>query len=309
MTSGGRLGDEGIEDPQIRPDGVDDPNIRTDEVGNPDIRPEGIDNPDIRPDQVDNPDIRPEGVDNPEIRPEGVDNPDIRPDHVDNPDLRSGVDNPEIAPQPMSGGIPILPIAIIGGLVVLAIAAFSLLGGGGATPPAGESTPGATTGAGTSSQPGASGGVVSPTLAPVGSGAASGSEEAVATVVLRGGFEDSYMELEGDDVSPTTTILAAVWVDARANASDGTGDLATVSIAGPVFSGTQTTSEAGITVSVSVSRADATGSELFFHLWTSKAGECQVTMAAGSAITGTFTCASLTSQDGVTVSVEGTYST
>ena len=194
------------------------------------------------------------------------------------------------------GSIP--PIAALSAVAAVAlvgvVAVFVLLGQNGGNQPGASS--GASTGAGSG--------------ASTGPDATSPSSDELATLRLSGGMTESYA-LDGisGDVSPTSTIIAAIWTETIDNVAAGYGDLITVSLGGPVFDGTQRTSAQGIVLSFGVSRMDAGGNDLFDHQWTSKAGECSVTMSTGAEITGSFECAGLTSQDGTTVDAEGTFGT
>ena len=169
--------------------------------------------------------------------------------------------------------------------------------------------PASSSGAGATATPAATDGAAPPSAGPGASGEGSASGEAIATLTIRGGFEDAFTDLEGDNVSPTTTILAAVWVEARDNLAESYADIATVTLAGPVAAGSHATSASGLVLAFNVSRTDADGNDLFFHSWTSSAGECTVTMETGAAISGSFTCTGIKSADGLTVDAEGTYRT
>ena len=292
MTDGRQLGDGGIEDPEIRPEAVDDPNIR----------PESVDDPDIRPDSVDNPDIRPESIDNPDIRPGSVDNPDLRPPTIDNPD---------IAPQPMSGGLPVIPIAVGIGVVVLAIAAFSMLGGGG---PAASGVPGTTVAPGTSAAqgattpPNATGAATQPAATAAGPGA---PVEETANLVVTGSAVSGSWEIEGGaDISPTSELITAVWTGILTDPSGTFGDFVTLSMSGTIVEGTQATSAAGIVLGFAISRDNADGTSQFNHVFTSKDGECQVTMQrTGSGVSGTFTCTGIKDEQGNAVDATGSFAT
>ncbi len=296
MGTGGRLGDGGIEDPDIRPDSIDDPDIRPDSVDNPEIRPESIDDPDIRPESVDDPNIRPEQIDDPEIRPESVDNPDIRPPMIDNPDL---------APQPMSGGLPVIPIVIGIGVVVVAIAAFSILGGGA---PAATNAPGSTTGSGVTNPPSATAAATQPGASAAGPGAPAAE---MANLTVDGAAVSGSWTVEGGaDLSPTSELIAGVWTGVVTDPSGTFGDFVTISLSGTIVEGTQSTSAAGIVLGIAIRRDNADGSNQFDHVFTSKGGECQVTMRrTGSGVSGTFACTGITDLQGNAVDAQGSFAT
>jgi hypothetical protein len=299
MTSGDRLGDGNIGDPNIRDGGIQDPDIRDGGIEDPNIRDGGVQDPNLRDGGITDPNQR--TISDPDIRPgEDVAIHDVNERTVGDPDIRDGgIGDPDLAPQPMSGGIPIIPIAIIGGLLVVAIAAFSFLSGGAPSAtsrPGGSAAAGATTGAG-----------ANPTSKPASSGITSGSGNPQATLELSGGLIANYT-LDGPsaNVSPTAPLIAAIWTETVDNVAEGYGELITVTLAGPVFSGTRGTNNETV-LSFTVSRIDASGNDIFQHQWVSKAGECQVTMSTGTAISGTFECATITSGDGITVTARGTY--
>ena len=276
MGSDGRLGDGGID--------------------NPDIRPESIDNPDIRPESIDNPDIRPDQVDDPNIRPESVDNPDIRPPLVDKPDL---------APQPMSGGLPVIPIVVVVGVVVLAGAAFSLLGGGSPPP---TSAPAATAGPGSATAPNATSETSVPAATAAGPGAP--APETANLTVSGSALSGSWTVEGGADLSPTSELIAAAWSDVVTDAAGTFGDLVTISVNGTIVEGTQSTSAAGIVLGFAIRRDNADGSNEFDHVFTSKGGECQVTMQrTGSGVSGTFACTGITDLQGNSVDAQGSFAT
>jgi hypothetical protein len=111
-------------------------------------------------------------------------------------------------------------------------------------------------------------------------------------------------------VSPTDTLIAAVWVETASNVDAGYADIVNLTLGGPVADGTHTTSEAGLILSFTVSRTDASGTDLFYHQFVSMAGECQVTMTRGTdGVSGTFSCTGLTSDTGIAVNATGSYAT
>ena len=294
MASGGRLGDGGIDDPKIRPGD-------TRSIDNPDIRPETVDNPDLRPETVGNPDIRPESVGNPDIRPGSVGNPDIRPPMID---------NPEIAPQPMSGGLPVIPIAIGIGAVVIAIAAFSMLGGGGpaATIAPGATAPGATAASGASIPPTATGAATQPAASAAGPGAP--VAETANLVVTGSALSGSWTVEGGANLSPTSELIAGVWTGVLTDPGGSFGDFVTVSMSGTIVEGTQATSEAGLVLGFAIRRDNADGSNQFDHVFTSRGGECRVTMARTStSVSGTFACTGIKDLGGNAVDAQGSFAT
>jgi hypothetical protein len=301
MGTSGRLGGDDIDNPDIRDGSIDNPDIRDPTVGNPDIRT-GVDNPDIRDPTVGNPDIR-TGVDNPDIRDASVDNPDLAPQS----NVSAGHVRPPSPPAPggvaMSGGLPLVPMAIVGGLVVVAIAAFSFLGGGGAP----GSTTGATVGPGVTSGLGSTTGAGATT----GTGAGPAAEETANLVVTGADVSGSWtLDASSGDLSPTATLIAGVWVETVDNVAEGYGDLVTLSLGGTIVEGTQATSEAGLGLGFTINRIDASGNDLFNHVFSSKAGECHVTMErTATGVSGTFNCASITDADGHTVSASGSFAT
>ena len=111
------------------------------------------------------------------------------------------------------------------------------------------------------------------------------------------------------DVSPTSSLIAGVWAEAVDNVAEGYADIITITLGGPVASGTRPT-DADLRLSFSISRTDATGSDLFLYVFDSAGGECQVTMApAGDGLTGTFTCSGVpgsNSVDGSTATADAT---
>ena len=253
---------------------------------------------------IDNPEIRDGGVNDPDIRDGGIQDPDTRVG-IDNPDIRTGLDNPGLMPaaQPMSGGLPIIPIVVGLGVIVVAVAAFSFLGGGGAP----GSTTNATVGPGVTSGPGST----TDAGATTGSGAGPAAEATANLVVTGAEVSGSWtLDASSGDVSPTDTLIAGVWVETADNVAEGYGDLITVSMGGTIVEGTQPTSEAGLGLGFTINRIDAAGNDLSNHVFSSKAGECQVTMArTATGVSGTFTCASITDADGHTVSASGTFAT
>ena len=101
-----------------------------------------------------------------------------------------------------------------------------------------------------------------------------------------------------------------MWTETISNVAAGHADVITITIGGPVFTGTRATSDPGIIVVFTVSRTDAAGKDLFFHVFTSKAGECSVTMQqTSSGVSGTFDCAAITDEDGHTVQARGSFAT
>ena len=218
-----------------------------------------------------------------------------------------GTDRPKDPSRGVRLGIPgrTHAITLAGALVLIGC------GGPGTTglPAVTAGPPAASDGAGATVAPAPTDGAAPATGAPATSGQGGSSGEAVATLTLRGGFEDAFTDLEGDNVSPAATILAAVWVEARDNLAESYADIATVTLTGPVAAGSHATSASGLVLAFNVSRTDAAGNDLFFHSWTSSAGECTVTMETGAAISGSFTCTGIKSADGLTVDAEGTYRT
>ena len=277
MTSRDRLsGDSGIQDPDTRPE-------VNSSIGNPDLRPDvdsTIDNADIRPGD----DVALHEVD-------------------DRPIERTSI--AEEALQPMSGGPPVVPIAIVAGLVVVAIAAFSFLGGGS---PSVTGSPAGAIGAGAVSTAGPTSGAIPPRATQAG-GVGPAAPETANLVVTGADVAGTWTLDGGADVSPTSTLIAAVWAVTE---SDGAtfADLITLTITGRIADGTQTTSQEGLGLGISISRSDAAGADVFNHVFASQAGECQVTMArTAEGLTGTFTCTGITDADGHTADASGSFAT
>ena len=111
------------------------------------------------------------------------------------------------------------------------------------------------------------------------------------------------------DVSPTASMIAGVWTKAVDNVVEGYADIITITMGGTIASGTRAT-DADIKLSFSISRTDATGSDLFLYVFDSAGGECQVTMSpAGDGLTGTFTCSGVpgtNSVDGAPATADAT---
>jgi hypothetical protein len=275
-----------------RSGGIDDPNLR-----------QGIDDPELRS-GVDDPDIR-QGIDDPELRT-GIDDPDIR-QGIDDPNIRQGIDNPEIQPiqAPTVSGMSLTTPRLLGigaiGAVVVAVGAIVIFNPFGA--------PGSSAGPGTTAGPGATKGAGG---TPAAAGASLGAaKDGTANLVVSGGYEGSWtLDSNSADVSPTATIIAGVWVKTIDNVPAGYGDLITLTVSGPIGTGTVSTSQAGVVLSFTITRSDTKGVDLFSHQFVSKAGECQVSMARGATgVTGTFNCASLTSDTGKTVKASGSFAT
>jgi hypothetical protein len=142
-----------------------------------------------------------------------------------------------------------------------------------------------------------------------GSGAPAGA--ASATLELTGPPDvTGSWTLDGisGDISPTSSIVAAIWTKTIDNVAAGYGDLVSISLGGPVQAGTRATSADGLTLGFGIQRTTGQ-SDVFDHQWSSRGGECQVTMVIGADISGSFVCASITSADGVTVKASGTFRT
>lgn len=141
-----------------------------------------------------------------------------------------------------------------------------------------------------------------------GSCAAGDNEEAVATIEMSGDLE-LHCELDGPagDVSPTDKLIAAIWTETVDSATFG--DLIVFSIGGPVIDGQQSTADPGITLGIGWSRDGQGGTTIFEHHFSSRDGECTVTMGpfGDAGVGGSFSCPSLTDQDGHTVKVAGTF--
>jgi hypothetical protein len=185
-----------------------------------------------------------------------------------------------------------------------------------ATPSAGGPTtgPGATSGPGVTPGTGATSGAGTSAGATAGPGATSGAgggtaKAGTANLTVSGDLQGSWTLDKGSgDVSPTATLIAGVWVEAISNTAGGYADIINLTVGGPITSGA--TSKAGIIVSFTISRTDSTGKDLFLHTFNSLSGECQVTMArVGASVTGSFTCASIRSEDGKTVQATGNFAT
>ena len=159
-----------------------------------------------------------------------------------------------------------------------------------------------------SSGPGATGGRAATNGPAATSAGPGGLEDETATLRITGGGLDGEFVLDSSsgNLVPGAPVMAAIWVDAVDNVAAGYGDLITVSLSGAVAAGTRPTST-DLVLTFAISRMDATGADLFNHLFTSKDGECTVTMELGAAVTGSFACASITSDDGVTVQAMGAF--
>jgi hypothetical protein len=223
-----------------------------------------------------------QGIDDPNLRDGGIDDPELRT-AVDDPDLRQGIDNPDLspAPQAMSGGIPIIPIAIVGGALVVAIAAFSLLKPGGGTGPGGA---------------GVVAGQAKATLK-----ITSGPPELIGEWQLDGGT--------GTDITGAT-LLATTWVGVKTGSD--VQDLSTIAIGGTIAGGSRPTSKEDLSLGFGVIRDGASG-EVFNYQLSSRDGTCQITMnPSGAGMTGSFTCTGITGTNAsgatVTVNGEGTFS-
>jgi hypothetical protein len=137
---------------------------------------------------------------------------------------------------------------------------------------------------------------------------AADNEEAVATIEISGGLELSCtLDGPSGDVSPTNELIAAVWTETVD--SDTFGDLIVFSIGGPVIDGQEATADPGITLGISWSRVDANGADIFDHTFSSRDGECTVTMGplGDAGVGGSFSCPNLMDEDGHTVKVAGTF--
>lgn len=166
-------------------------------------------------------------------------------------------------------------------------------------------TSAATPGADTSSQPGPS--------EPVAGGSLPPATESGATLETTNAPRDAtgswILDGVSGDVSPTSSLLAAVWTETVDNVEAGYGDLIVVSMGGPIAAGTQATS-ADLKLNFSLSRMDASGGEVFDYVFTSEAGECRVTMApGGETLTGSFTCSGVPGSNAVDGSVVSTDAT
>jgi hypothetical protein len=120
-----------------------------------------------------------------------------------------------------------------------------------------------------------------------------GSGEARATLVLTGDLDESYNFTEqSGNISPTSELIAAVWVDP---------DINTLTLTGDVIAGTSPTS-ARLILGWVIGPDSTT--------FASADGECQVTMEpTATALSGSFTCTGLSSADGaLTVDATGTFS-
>ena len=127
--------------------------------------------------------------------------------------------------------------------------------------------------------------------------------EATATLITTGAPADasdvngSWAFDDGDDVSPTSALVAAVWTTTLEVAPIGnvrTGDFVTISMGGPVADGTFPTSK-DFSFGFDISRDREDGQRVYsFHVG-SRAGECQITMdVADVGLTGTFECPAVT---------------
>lgn len=204
---------------------------------------------------------------------------------------------------------PLATLAVgVAAILTLVIALFVLLGQGGSPTatqvPGGQPTGGQPTVLSTAAGQPTGGGVASPGTA----------AESTATLDITSGLEGvgSPWTLDGisGDVSPTATLIAAVWTETVDNVAEGYGDLITISMGGTIVEGTQATSEAGLGMGFAINRIDAAGNDLFNHVFSSKAGECQVTMArSATGVSGMFTCTGIKDTDGHTVNATGTFAT
>jgi hypothetical protein len=167
-------------------------------------------------------------------------------------------------------------------------------------------------GGGTTTSSGPSGGQ-SPVASPAASVPASlpAGGDPTATLVTTGGADanvNGSWSLDGQsaNVSPTASLIAAVFTKTIANEAAGYGDFIVLSMGGPVVNGTQPTSK-DFKLGFTISRSDAAGNDIFDHTFASEAGECSVTMTVSAAITGTFSCSNIGSDTGQTVDAEGTF--
>jgi hypothetical protein len=171
--------------------------------------------------------------------------------------------------------------------------------------PAGTSGPGGTSGPAATAATGA-------TAGPAATAGNGGAAEGTANLVVTGSDVSGSWTLDGNsgDVSPTDTLIAAVWTETVSNVAESYGELITISMGGTIVEGTQATSQSGLGLGFVISRFDAAGNDIFSHVFSSRAGECQVTMARTSTgVSGTFTCASIVDADGHTVSATGSFAT
>ena len=188
--------------------------------------------------------------------------------------------------------------ARVAGPAWLAITATAILvlGCGGST---------ATGGPGGTSGPGATGGPAAT------SGGGGGGGEGTATLSIDSADIKGNWELRGGrSVTPTDTLASAIFTETVSDMELEQADLITITLSGTLEANTRPTSAAGITLSFGYSRADAAGTDIFLHVWSSTDGSCDVTMApSATGWAGSFTCASITDPEGHTVSANGTFNT
>jgi hypothetical protein len=193
----------------------------------------------------------------------------------------------------------LLPYAIAIAGVAGALIIVGYLAGFFGKEPAGTPAPGVSTQPGASASSDAGG-----SLAP-----ATGSSATLEITTGPSEVKQSW-SLDGvsGDVSPTATLIAGVWTKTIDNVAAGYGDLIVLSMGGPIVDGTQVTSK-DLKMGFSISRTDASGTDLFSHTFSSEAGECSVTMQpSATGLTGTFTCSGIPSDTGLSVNANGTFS-
>ena len=195
--------------------------------------------------------------------------------------------------------IPTLGILVrVAGSVVL-VGALLAACTGGAQPVA--------SGGGQSGAPGESPNTGSPAASLVagdpGTGTTYNPGEASATLTTTGAPADandvngSWDFDDGDDVSPTSALVAAVWTTTLEVApidNVRAGDFVTISMGGPVADGAFPTSK-DFSFGFDISRDREDGQSVHsFHV-SSREGECQITMdVADVGLTGTFECSGVT---------------
>ena len=180
-------------------------------------------------------------------------------------------------------------------VVIVALAIGACAGG---QPSATAGQPSATAGqpSATAGQPSAAADPLTSAAAgpPTNAGSPGGNDDGdgKATLVLTGDIDETFVfDGRSGNVSPTATLIAAVWTDPQIN---------TMTISGEVANGTRKTSTL-------LAIGWVIGEDVVS--FTSKSGECDVTMEVKpDAISGTFTCSGVKSADGSqTVNATGSF--
>ena len=115
---------------------------------------------------------------------------------------------------------------------------------------------------------------------------------------------------DGTDLSPADELIAAVWTVVETDPSGTFADLVSLSMSGPLFEGTERTSQSGIGLGFAVSRDTDQGTTAFSHDFSSRSGECEVTMyPTSTGVAGTFACDGIADADGRIFNARGSFAT